>query len=95
VAPSFSRQIKVTFGTGGFLLWDTGEDPLFSDQGLLTTVAYQMGSKAKPHYAIEGSIAYAGATIDWLRDNLRLFSTYDDLETLAGEAYSVDPGNFF
>lgn len=46
-------HVKVTYGTGAFLLWDIGEKPSFSSHGLLTTIAYQMGPKAKVHYALE------------------------------------------
>lgn len=56
---------KNTYGTGSFVLFNTGEDIVKSENGLLTTVAYQAGPKAKPVYALEGSIAVAGSAIKW------------------------------
>ncbi len=75
---------KNTYGTGCFLLMNTGKNPVFSSHGLLTTVGYQMGNQ-KPVYALEGSIAYAGALVQWLRDNLGLIKSARDIETLAGK----------
>ena len=62
-------QAKNTYGTGCFLLMNTGETPVASKHGLVSTVAYQLGN-SKPHYALEGSVAIAGALVQWLRDNL-------------------------
>lgn len=56
-------QAKATYGTGCFLLYNTGEENVLSTHGLLTTVAYQFGSDAPPIYALEGSVAIAGAAI--------------------------------
>jgi len=87
-------DIKNTYGTGCFLLMNTGETPMFSKSGLITTVAYQL-SNQKPIYAIEGSIAISGALVQWLRDNLGLISQSDDIESLAlsvkdnGDVYIV------
>ena len=75
-------QAKNTYGTGCFLLMNTGETPVESKHGLVTTLAYQLGN-SKPHYALEGSVAIAGALVQWLRDNLGLIRTSDEVETLA------------
>lgn len=56
-------QAKATYGTGCFLLYNTGNEPIVSTNGLLTTVAYQFGPNAKTIYALEGSVAIAGAAI--------------------------------
>ncbi|HEX4808872.1 MAG TPA: glycerol kinase GlpK [Bryobacteraceae bacterium] len=73
---------KNTYGTGCFLLLNTGESPVPSTSGLLTTVAYKFGA-APAVYALEGSIAITGALVQWLRDNLGLISESDEIETLA------------
>jgi glycerol kinase len=75
-------EAKNTYGTGCFLLMNTGEQPVPSRFGLLTTVAYRLGSR-KPVYALEGSIAVAGALVQWLRDNLGLIAKSSDVEVLA------------
>ncbi len=75
-------QAKNTYGTGCFLLLNTGEKPVQSKFGLLTTVAYQLG-KQPAHYALEGSVAITGALVQWLRDNLKLISNSAEIETLA------------
>jgi len=75
-------EAKNTYGTGCFMLLNTGHKPVPSKNGLLTTVAYQFG-KEKPVYALEGSIAIAGALIQWLRDNLRLIGSSAEIESLA------------
>ncbi len=62
-------QGKNTYGTGNFMLMNTGEDIVRSENGLLTTVAYRLGEE-KPVYALEGSIAVTGSLVQWLRDNL-------------------------
>ncbi len=73
---------KNTYGTGCFLLLNTGATPVASTSGLLTTVAYQLGSRP-PVYALEGSVAIAGALVQWLRDNLGLVSSASEVEALA------------
>jgi glycerol kinase len=73
---------KNTYGTGCFLLIHTGEEPRKSKVGLVTTVAYQMG-QAPRSYAIEGSVAIAGALVQWLRDNLGLIGAAPEIEALA------------
>lgn len=73
---------KNTYGTGCFVLMNTGEEPVFSNNGLLTTVAYKIGDN-KPVYALEGSIAVAGSLVQWLRDNLGLIKASDEIGKLA------------
>lgn len=75
-------QSKNTYGTGNFMLMNTGTDPVFSENGLLTTVAYKIGDQ-KQVYALEGSIAVSGSLIQWLRDNLELIDSAADSEALA------------
>ncbi len=75
-------QAKNTYGTGCFLLRNTGERPVFSRHGLLTTVAYRLGVQAAV-YALEGSVAVAGALVQWLRDNLGLIGASREIEALA------------
>ncbi|MGH8177904.1 MAG: glycerol kinase GlpK [Steroidobacter sp.] len=87
-------EAKNTYGTGCFLLMNTGEKPVSSTAGLVTTVAYRFGPAAA-HYALEGSIAIAGALVQWLRDNLGLIKTSGEIEELAasvennGDVYIV------
>ena len=87
-------EAKNTYGTGNFLLLNTGEEAVSSRSGLLTTVAYRFGD-ARPVYALEGSIAITGALVQWLRDNLGLIARSADVEALArtvednGGAYFV------
>jgi glycerol kinase len=75
-------EAKNTYGTGCFMLMNTGETPYPSKCGLLTTVGYRFG-QGRTVYALEGSIAIAGALVQWLRDNLGLFQTSTEIETLA------------
>jgi len=75
-------EVKNTYGTGCFLLMNTGERLVPSTFGLLTTVAYKFGGAAA-HYALEGSIAIAGALVQWLRDNLGIIEKSADVEALA------------
>ncbi len=77
-------EAKNTYGTGCFVLMNTGETPVASRAGLVTTVAYQLASQ-RPRYALEGSIAIAGALVQWLRDNLRLIASSSEIESLARE----------
>ncbi|HLY56617.1 MAG TPA: glycerol kinase GlpK [Stellaceae bacterium] len=87
-------EAKNTYGTGCFLLMNTGERPVASNHGLLTTVAYRLG-EAPACYALEGSVAIAGALVQWLRDNLGLIASSAESETLAasvednGDVYIV------
>ena len=75
---------KNTYGTGCFLLLNSGSNPTISKHGLLTTLAYKIGAQ-EPVYALEGSIAIAGALIQWLRDNLGLIQDSSEVEFLARE----------
>ena len=75
-------EAKNTYGTGCFMLVNTGALAVPSANGLLTTVAYRLGGQP-PVYALEGSIAVAGALVRWLRDNLGLISSSDEIEALA------------
>lgn len=75
-------EAKNTYGTGCFMLLNTGTKLVGSTHGLLTTVAYQFG-KGPVHYALEGSVAIAGALVQWLRDNLGLLEKSSDIEPLA------------
>jgi glycerol kinase len=87
-------EAKNTYGTGCFLIFNTGEEIVHSSNGLLTTLGYKLGD-AKPHYALEGSIAVTGSLIQWLRDNLGLIDSAPEVEALAasvpdnGGAYFV------
>lgn len=88
-------QAKATYGTGCFLLYNTGGSIVKSAHGLLTTVGYQLGSKATPVYALEGSVAIAGAAMGWLKDNIEMISDYKEIDELAqsvpdcGDVYFV------
>jgi len=87
-------EAKNTYGTGCFLLMNTGHEPMVSRHGLLTTLAYQISGE-KPVYCLEGSIAIAGALVQWFRDNLNLIDQAPEIEALAqtvadnGGAYIV------
>ena len=76
-------EAKNTYGTGCFLLMNTGEKPVFSENGLVTTIAW--GLDGKVNYALEGSIFVAGAAIQWLRDEMRLIDSAEDSEYMAKE----------
>lgn len=75
-------DVKGTYGTGTFLVMNTGTEPVTSENGLLTTLGYKLGDEPAV-YALEGSIAVTGALVQWLRDNLGLISTAPEIETLA------------
>ncbi|MCS6711531.1 glycerol kinase GlpK [Brachybacterium sp. EF45031] len=87
-------QAKNTYGTGNFMLINTGEELVRSENGLLTTVCYKIGDN-KPIYALEGSIAVTGSLVQWVRDNLGLIKDAPEIEKLAekvednGGAYVV------
>ena len=74
-------MVKTTYGTGGFLLMQTGTEAVESENGLLTTVAWRMGGKTE--YALEGSVFVAGASIQWLRDEMKLISNAAESEEVA------------
>lgn len=86
-------EAKNTYGTGCFMLLNTGEVPVQSKNGLLTTLGYKIGNN-KPVYALEGSIAITGALVQWLRDNLNLIEKSGDVETLA-QSVSDSGGIYF
>lgn len=75
-------EAKCTYGTGSFLLMNTGDTPVRSTHGLLTTVGYQIGGE-RATYALEGSIAVTGSLVQWFRDRLGLISSAPEIETLA------------
>ncbi|XP_049341347.1 glycerol kinase isoform X2 [Astyanax mexicanus] len=79
-------QAKNTYGTGCFMLKNTGTKPVMSDHGLLTTVAYKLGRDQPTYYALEGSVAIAGAVVRWLKDNLGIIKSSSDIENLAAAA---------
>lgn len=80
---------KNTYGTGCFMLMNTGETPMFSKNGLLTTIGY--GLDGKVNYALEGSIFIAGAAIQWLRDGLELIKDANETEALADSVEGENP----
>lgn len=82
-------ESKITFGTGSFLLLNTGDKPFFSKQGLLTTVAWRLPGK-KAQYAIEGGAFVCGAAVQWLRDQLEMFESSREVEDLAHAAGSAE-----
>ena len=82
-------MVKATYGTGGFILLNTGETPVRSSHGMLTTIAYQWGGARR--YALEGSIFSAGATVQWLRDGLGVIADSAEASRLAGEADPEQP----
>ena len=86
-------ETKNTYGTGCFLLSNTGTSPVVSNHGLLTTLAYQVGDNM-PVYALEGSVAIAGALIQWLRDNMGILKAAPEVESLAGSV-SDNGGMYF
>ena len=87
-------DVKNTYGTGCFMLMNTGTEPVISKNGLLTTVGYKLGN-GPAVYCLEGSIAIAGALVQWLRDNLKIIENSADIEPLArtvtdnGDVYFV------
>jgi glycerol kinase len=86
-------EAKCTYGTGNFLLLNTGETPIQSNNGLLTTLAYQIAGQ-KPVYALEGSIAVTGSLVQWVRDNLGLIASAGEIEALAASVPDNGGGSF-
>jgi glycerol kinase len=82
-----SGEAKNTYGTGCFVLMNTGDKPIFSSHGLLTTVGYQLGKDESAVYALEGSVAVAGSGVKWLKDNMGIISSLEESAQLAS---SVD-----
>lgn len=83
-----SGMVKNTYGTGCFMLMNTGDKAVLSKNGLLTTIAW--GVNGQVHYALEGSIFVAGSAVQWLRDGLNLIKTSDESELLAQKVQSTD-----
>lgn len=83
-------EMKCTYGTGAFLLMNTGNEAIISKYGLLTTIGYQLNPNSPPIYALEGSVAYSGSTIQWLRDNLQIISSIQDSEVIASSVTSSE-----
>ena len=83
-------EAKNTYGTGCFLLMNTGEKPVFSRNGLVTTIAW--GLNGKINYALEGSIFVAGAAVQWLRDEMRLIDSAEDSEYMAMKVVGITRG---
>jgi glycerol kinase len=81
-------EMKCTYGTGAFVLLNTGSDLIYSKSGLLTTVEYR--HKGVPCYALEGASYIAGAAVQWLRDNLKIISKSSEVESLAREVTNFD-----
>ncbi|CDZ97521.1 glycerol kinase [Phaffia rhodozyma] len=78
-------EAKATYGTGAFVLFNTGDEPIRSKHGLISTVAFQAGPNSKPVYALEGSVAVAGASIKWLRDQMHLIHKSSDVDDLVSQ----------
>lgn len=76
-------QAKNTYGTGCFILCNTGQKCVFSEHGLLTTVGYKLGKEKPVFYALEGSVAIAGALVRWLKDNLGIIKAPEEIDGLA------------
>ena len=81
-------MVKNTYGTGAFIVMNTGEQAILSDNGLLTTIGY--GIDGKVNYALEGSIFVAGSAVQWLRDGLKLIEKAEDSEALANQVTDSD-----
>ncbi|CAI9267411.1 unnamed protein product [Lactuca saligna] len=82
-------EAKSTYGTGAFILLNTGEEVIPSKHGLLTTLAFKLGKDAPANYALEGSIAIAGAAVQWLRDSLGIIRSASEIEELASQVEST------
>ncbi len=81
-------MVKNTYGTGSFILMNTGEKKIFSKKGLLTTIAW--GINEKVYYALEGSVFISGAVVQWLRDGLKIINSSEEVEELARSVDSTD-----
>ena len=81
-------EVKNTYGTGCFMLMNVGPDPIFSDNGLLTTIACD--AQGKPCYALEGSVFVAGSAVQWLRDGLKIIKDSSETEKMAQNLKSSD-----
>lgn len=81
-------MVKVTYGTGSSIMMNIGSTPVFSDQGVVTSLAWKIGGKV--HYVLEGNINYTGAVVTWLKDDLKLIAGAGETETLARAAHPAD-----
>src|SRR5699024_12551466 len=81
-------MVKNTYGTGCFLVMNTGDKAIPSENNLLTTVAWQIGNK--PQYALEGSIFIGGAVVQWLRDGMGLIKSSSEVESLASKVTDTE-----
>ena len=88
-----SGQAKNTYGTGAFLLMNTGDRAIASGSGLLTTIAWQLAPGGPATYALEGSVFSAGSAVQWLRDGLHAIASADEIEALAGRV--ADTGGVY
>ena len=79
--------MKNTYGTGCFILMNTGTTKVDSQNGLVTTVAYQIGKEGEVHYALEGSVTIAGALVQWLRDNLGLIQSSSEVFSISNNIF--------
>lgn len=82
-------QTKVTYRNACFLMCNTGEEKVFSKQGLVTTVAYKMGKNQPTIYALEGSVAVGGTALHWLGNKLGLLKPHENSELLASSVFST------
>ncbi len=87
-------EAKCTYGTGSFILMNTGSELVHSNSGLLTTIAWQLGDKGKTVYALEGGAFVCGAAVQWLRDGLKLIKRAPDIEALAATVADHDGVEF-
>ena len=87
-------EAKCTYGTGSFLLMNTGKEMVRSKAGLLTTVAWQLAKDKEPTYALEGSAFICGAAVQWLRDQLKIVNSAEEIEGLAKTVESTDGVHF-
>ena len=81
-------MVKNTYGTGCFMLMNTGGQPVYSTNNLLTTIAWQINGVT--HYALEGSVFIAGAVVQWLRDGMQMIRSSAEVESLATQVESTD-----
>lgn len=77
------------------MLYNTGKAKVDSSHGLITTVAYKLGPSRPATYALEGSVAVAGAALNWLRDNLTILPTFGDAQSLAEKAELIESGEVY
>jgi len=85
-------QTKSTYGTGAFLLMNVGTNPVRSSHALLSTVCFQLGRDQPCYYALEGSVAMAGQSVQWLRDKLKMIKKAEDVDNLA---QNIPPGGLY